>query len=532
MARAAGLAARKEGWGIPRSRGQPHVAQGISQPDAARRQDRPRDAADALIQRPRNEYKGIPRAIHYYISLDAVAAIRGIYFAGLQAFSADTLRGWMDTKVYDFFGVGGFVQVRRVVSDLEAIRERYRAAGYLQFRYDCDREGAWGEGAIGSDEGGQGLVRSLRRRGEWLFARHRVEDLCFTVLREADEGTVYLFVPVVEGPQSVIAGVEFEGLREVKLREARAVFGLAAGAPFSPVRVLEAAERLRRLLRSRGYYPARVEVACAPEGAGEFVMGCPGGEAYGARPRVRVLAYEGRRRVVGERFVRGGFDTADGLILRDLPPKGAPYDEDAILAGVRKLRNLGVFDSLRVSPVGLEEEPAATEIGLVVDLEEGQSRFVDLSVGFETLHRDEERMPFWVSRTLSDAVASSDQRGAGYGDGTLLRLPDLLIVFEVAYVHRHFLEWAKELHLPLRYGLSTTSLNRLASFRPTYIDSRFLATDLRFRLTPFILYDRATRVLDQFSYGAELEFALPNATVAQNHCRSSHARLETRSVSR
>jgi hypothetical protein len=55
MARAAGLDGLSDtmsGWGSPRSHGQPHVAQGISQPDAASRRDRPRDAADALIQRP------------------------------------------------------------------------------------------------------------------------------------------------------------------------------------------------------------------------------------------------------------------------------------------------------------------------------------------------------------------------------------------------------------------------------------------------------------------------------------------------
>ncbi len=467
-------------------------------------------------------------AIHYYITLDVAAEIRGIYLFGVEAFAKDEVRGWLETRVYDFFAAGGFLQVERLLGDLQTIRERYHAAGYLQFAYACDEirpDDFVGRGrALGVD----GLTRRIGHEDGWEVVHYRHRDLCFTVLREGDAGTIYLSIAVDEGPRSALSALRVQGAEEIALFEVREALALEVEGPFSPAKVMAALNRLRRLYRGRGYHSARVEVACAPalEGALEsepiaFAESCAPEIDYGTRVEVHVRLVEGRRYEVGERFVRGTFETAPGIVLRDLPRRGAAYDEDAILAGVRRLRNLGVFDSIQVTPVGLDSPGfspdhspdrspgVAGEIGLVVDVEETRTRFVDLSVGFETLNRDEERMPFFLSRTLSDAISASDQRGAGYGDRTLVRIPDLLIAFEAAFVHRNFLGRAKELHLPLRYGLSTTALNRLATFRPTYLDSRFLGTDLRFRMTPFVVYDRATRVLDQFSYGSEMEFALP-----------------------
>ena len=245
-----------------------------------------------------------------------------------------------------------------------------------------------------------------------------------------------------------------------------------------------------------------------------------------------VRVREGTRRVVGRRFVRGNFATSRATILRDLPAPGDPFDEDRLLEGVRKLRDLGIFDTLKVTPIGLEGDrrhlQRAEEIVLVVDVEEARAKFVDLAIGFETLNRDEQSMPDFVTRTLSGGLAASDQRLLGGGESPLIRLPDLLIVVEASFVHRNFLGWGKELHVPLRYGISTTEVNRLASFKPTYLDSRFFGAALQFRFTPFVVYDRATQALDQFAYGAELEVSKQLTRALYGTVEYELSRIQTR----
>lgn len=488
-------------------------------------------------------------AVHYRITEDEALEIRDIHVhqSRPSPFDGDTVRGWMETNAYDFFDEGGYLQVQQLLWDLAAVRERFREEGFRQLRYlgceavgdpeapgwtrprrrapageDADRgapaaadvergdrpappAAAGDEGAPGGVDDDERIRRRVWRRGTRVVASYAARDTCFSVVRETDEASVYVHVFLDPGPRSVVAGVEIEGATLLPADAVRAAFELPVGTPFSTRKVAEAVQRVRGAYHRGGVYPVEVDVSCA---TAELLRGaCRLDRVTAGEVRLHVAIREGTPRVVGPRFVRGNFRTTDGTVLRDLPEPGAPYDEERILDGVRRLRDLGVFESLKVTAVGLEEDPPRRDIALVVDVEESDAKFLDLALGFETLNRDEQSMPTFLTRTLSGGIGAADQRASGFGEGPLVRLPDLLIVFEAGFVHRNFLGLAKELHLPLKYGLSTTALNRLASFRPTYLDSRFLGYELLFRLTPFVVYDRATQALDEFEYGVQTEVA-------------------------
>jgi outer membrane protein assembly factor BamA len=112
-------------------------------------------------------------------------------------------------------------------------------------------------------------------------------------------------------------------------------------------------------------------------------------------------------------------------------------------------------------------------------------------------------VPGYFTRPFSSTLSVTDSTNHGYGRALGLQIPDLLIVSEARYSDYNFLGTAKRLEIPLKYGFSSTSLHRYASFAPAYTDPRFLFQGLTFSFTPFVLYDRATLKLDEFEFGVE-----------------------------
>jgi len=103
-------------------------------------------------------------------------------------------------------------------------------------------------------------------------------------------------------------------------------------------------------------------------------------------------------------------------------------------------------------------------------------------------------------------LSLTDLGTTGYGKSIGLQLPDILVTAEARYTDLNLFGKAKRLYIPLKYGLSTTAWDRYASFTPPYVDPRFFARGLAFRVTPFAVYDRATTRLDKVQFGGE--FAL------------------------
>lgn len=434
-------------------------------------------------------------AIHYYVSLEGVAEIRDIRITGTKAFDEGEVRSWMVSEPYDFFSDGGYLQIQQMLWDLGTIRERYADAGFLRMKF----------GGCTPDPDEERLYRRVLARGQRLVVEYGRGDACFWLVQDEGAESIYLYAAVEEGPRSVVGGVHVLGTETLSDAQARKVLALPRGHAFSPAVVEEAVRRLARAYELEGIYPVDIEVECLAQGPEIGRDACRWRDVVADEVSLLLQVKEGLHHTVGATVIRGNFRTVDSVILRDLPPAGSPFDPERLSEGQRRLRDLGIFDSLDARPVGLTDEEAPEAIGLIVNLEESRSRFIDLAIGFETLNRDEETMPAFVTQTLAGGLALADQRSEGTGDVPLFRLPDLLMVAEATYVDRNLLGFGKEMYLPLKYGLSTTEPNRIASFKPTYLDRRFFGSFLRFRSTPFVLYDRATDLLDKFQYGVEFE---------------------------
>jgi outer membrane protein assembly factor BamA len=157
--------------------------------------------------------------------------------------------------------------------------------------------------------------------------------------------------------------------------------------------------------------------------------------------------------------------------------------------------------------IGLDEQPPRERVAMMVEVHEGGAKSIDLAAGLETISRAQESAAGSFTRGLQQSIAVTDQSLYGQNASPYLSLPDFLIAMEAAYVDRNLFGRAFELQIPIKYGLSTTEINRYFSFTPTWIDRRFLGSELRFRTTIFGIYDRAFLTLDSLEAGIEFEFS-------------------------
>jgi outer membrane protein assembly factor BamA len=261
--------------------------------------------------------------------------------------------------------------------------------------------------------------------------------------------------------------------------------------------------------QTMGYHKVSVSATCEGEQPTVLKKDCDPTTIQSRAVHVTIHVEENTRAEMGELFWHGLDRTKSSVIRRDLPKPGAPFDRQKLSDGVRKLRNLGIFASVRTVNIGLKEEPPRDRVAVVVYVEEASNRFLDLSAGFQTMTRetDDKEMNSMISDMLSGSIRYIGSAATGGAAYSAIHFPDLLLMTNLSYTDRNFLGRAKELTVPVTYGLSTTELIRYVSFKPTYRDRRFLATNVTLRLTPLIEYDRALRDIDTYKYGFETELS-------------------------
>ena len=90
---------------------------------------------------------------------------------------------------------------------------------------------------------------------------------------------------------------------------------------------------------------------------------------------------------VGDILLRGNFRTQGDLIRRELDlRKGDALNVQKLLAGQASLRSLGLFDSVSVEAVGLDEGALSSKeatVAIVISVEESQHQYVDTRVGVQ-----------------------------------------------------------------------------------------------------------------------------------------------------
>lgn len=436
--------------------------------------------------------RGVSGILSYFITTNNRREIRSLRFPGRRALDESRLREVMATKPYDFFGGPGAVLPDQVFQDLERIRDLYRREGFPTIAFEWAGE----EGV---------RRREVAREGRETIYTYIDGDRAFRVRTLPSTNAVVLEIGVHEGDQQRLGEVRVQGVTAFPVEGLMRDLDLQEGGPFSAVRVADAVRALRRRYANEGYLAADVRVACRghdPDVAGEA---CCVDQVPSRRVDLAITVVEGTRTRVLAVIVDGLQRTREDVVRREFPRPGEPYRLDRVAQAVRTLKNYGVFRSVQVRAVGAAEHPPREEVALVVTCREAPSRFVDLAGGFETLNRSGE-FPGYLTSPLATTLTVQDRTTTGFGRTVGLQIPDILLTAEVRYTDLNFLGRAKRLYLPVKYGVSATAWDRYAAVTPTYVDPRFFARGLSFRVTPFVIYDRATTRLDLFQFGAE--FAL------------------------
>lgn len=447
-----------------------------------------RQGRRAIGERPNVEFgSNVNGIITFLITKNDRNEIRKIRISGNKAISTARILEVMATKPYDFFGDAGAVLTDQVFYDLERIEALYRDEGFHHINF-------------GGSQDVEVRQRHLEVVDNETVITYLSDGRAFKVRQPPDTSGVYLEISIDEGQQSRIGKITIDGVSQLDVSEVEKALKLHPGDPYSATRMKAARERVLRLYKSKGHPETSIEIDCA----GSQEQSC--GPQVPDQVDVAFTISEGALVRVGQVLVHGQRRTKSAIIHKDMPKPGEPYDAEQIARSVRSLNDLGVFDSVKVTPVSREsEQDGEAETALLVEVRENKSRFVDFVVGFEKL--DDTRasdLPGYITSALSNYMSLTDLSTTGYGKALGMALPDILFSLEVRYTDLNFLGRAKRLYVPVKYGLSMTAWDRYASFTPTYIDPRFFAKGLALRVTPFAIYDRATSRLDQAQFGAEV----------------------------
>jgi outer membrane protein assembly factor BamA len=431
--------------------------------------------------------------IDYYLTRNYERRLQGVRFEGIKSFKGETLREVMDTQMYDFLGDAGAIQIQKVLYDLTKVKRYYEERGFYAFRYLLTGEPA------------QRSPRRVRRiEGDSVVWEYRFRDRGFRIRKQKGEMVLYLEVPLDEGPQTQTTKINIFGAKNLPTVLAKLLLGIETGFPYGKVMLEAGLKQLKLWYSRRGYHQMKVFPTCKAYDPEPANGDCDPANVRSGNVEVVYRIDEGPRSNIGEIFWRGNFRTVPDVLLRDLPKPGEPYRADVIAQAARKLRNLGVFNSVKITPIGIDETPARDEIALVVTVEEGRTRFIDLAIGFRTIDRDSDagtKAPAWLGSIIGQATAGADRSTNGLARGRALGLPDVLLKVEAEYLEYNFLGLGWQFTLPVQYGFSTSDPLRLGSLTPTIRIPRPGGTDLETEIKFLAEIDRVNDQIDRTEFG-------------------------------
>ncbi|MEE2779047.1 MAG: BamA/TamA family outer membrane protein, partial [Myxococcota bacterium] len=295
---------------------------------------------------------------------------------------------------------------------------------------------------------------------------------------------------------------------------AQEILGLYPGEPYDRSDLEEGLTRIETWYHGQGHHQVSVSLRCQSIDD-EFTQGlCDPLDVRAALVELSVEIDEGQQTQVGEVLWRGNFKTRPSVLVRDMPREGQPYNPTEVTEAARRLRNLGVFNAVQIDRIGLDEDPPRESLGLVVSVEEAESRFIDMAVGFRTIDREvdkNKKAPPWLGSVLGQETAAADRTTTGFGRPFALSLPDILLKLEAEYVDMNFLGMAHRFRVPFRFGFSTNDPLRVLSLTPTFSVPRLLDTSVHMDLKVLAELDEVTEQLDRTELGVSGSFTWPVA---------------------
>lgn len=262
-----------------------------------------------------------------------------------------------------------------------------------------------------------------------LYARKGFLDVEVTVERhqfKRTQGGVVLVFRIEEGPRYVIGSAKVVGAASLSEKALSFLVRLPPGTAYNEMLVSEAAGRIAKLYKQRGYLDCRVTSSSAvgPDHKVDVIFTVTEGPLYTSRGVVP----------------SGNLSTRPGTIIEaaDLPA-GARLGPQVLERSRKRLRQLGIFDSIFVKPVPMlladdaapEEAPGrtaavvvsvrerkrlATEIGGRYDTDLGAEAFASLSHENLLGRAKKARLHLLLGQKESEASLSlTDPMLLGYG---------------------------------------------------------------------------------------------------------------------
>lgn len=189
-------------------------------------------------------------------------------------------------------------------------------------------------------------------------------------VQTAQDAGVTVTLTIDEGVRTLVGRISRQGGDGLPEDPLAIPLDLQAGAPYTPFKLQNDENRISAHLAQMGYPYTEVKAAqtLSPDQTRVDIVHLitPG-------PEVRM----------GEVFFLGNFRTREGFMRRevDLAP-GDPFVLQEVLQSQRNLRDLNIFESVQVVPVGLKEKEATVD--LMVGAVEKEPYYFELGGGYQT----------------------------------------------------------------------------------------------------------------------------------------------------
>ena len=173
---------------------------------------------------------------------------------------------------------------------------------------------------------------------------------------------------ITEGPQTVVTGVEFEGVKAIAVDALKGQMALQAGRPFYRPQLSADRDTIERAYRNQGFQNVTVTSQLAFAEAQQQVA-------------LTWMITEGEQVTVDHVLINGNSRIATDLIRRELAiTPGRPISDDAMIESQRRLAELGLFRRVRIT-----ELPRSGSLSrdVLVDVEETDATTIDYGGGFE-----------------------------------------------------------------------------------------------------------------------------------------------------
>ncbi len=348
------------------------------------------------------------RRVLFIIEEGVRARVKQILFHGNLSFPDNVLKSKMVTTEKGFVSPPGYLSDDVLAEDMEALASFYQSQGFLHAR-------------IGKPD-----VEVLSNGSQLLVNVH-----------------------VEEGTQTLVGKVTFKGNQVVNRKKLLEVSGVGEGMPFSPYFLTEGLGRIQAHYRQTGYPYTRLAGVCSiPPDNREVDCNMEGIHSRTVHLEVRVV--ERVRVVAGEFLVKGNFKTSEKVIRRAFQfDTGDPFDFHKLLEGQTRLRRLGLFESVNTSLIGFSEVERRDKVGIMVNVEEHDFKFLEFATGAQTVTMKEK------------------------DDSDLLTLAYWA---DARYIDKNLFGWGKEFLFDVLVG---TLESQVAT---GYRDAQFLGRDLTFML--------------------------------------------------